>query len=399
MNYCFSSACSVLQQSLILRLAVASLCGACGSIPAGHAEQTAFNPARHGKGELRYINNVPVAIFAGTPQEIGEQHAVLLANPGSELLKFPRNFLADSGLELLWPLAVQAGKTLLLKSPARHQEELKAISETSGLDGDALAVANTLLELRRLGCSTLIVEPSRSATGGPLFGRNFDFPSLGMLDRFSLVTIYRVDGQHAFASVGFPGLVGVLSGMNDAGLSVATLDVYHSADGSPRFDPTGVPLAFVFRQILEECTTVAEAEALLQQCKATTCANLAVCDQQQGVVFEITPKQVVRRNAQQGLLPCTNHFRAEGLSLQEKCWRYDLLQTAREKQLLGIEDVQQHLHQANQKELTLQTMIFEPRTLMLHLALGRPPVSGNEMRQIELSPLFSEAGENAVQKP
>jgi len=55
------------------------------------------------------------------------------------------------------------------------------------------------------GCSSLLIEPSRSATGGPLFGRNLDFYGRGILHKYSLVAVYRPDGKHAFAAVTFPG--------------------------------------------------------------------------------------------------------------------------------------------------------------------------------------------------
>lgn len=168
--------------------------------------------------------------------------------------------LAECGYEFLWPFAVSAGKTLMKNSPADYLQEIGGATNQAELDDDILAVANTLLELRRVGCSSLIVEPERSATGGPLFGRNFDFPAFGLLDRYGVVMVIRPTDKHAFAAVGFPGLMGVLSGMNDAGLCVATLDVEDAADGSVRFEPTGVPMMLVFRQILEECTTIAEAE-------------------------------------------------------------------------------------------------------------------------------------------
>ena len=84
--------------------------------------------------------------------------------------------------------------------------------------------------------------------------------------------------------------------MNDAGLAVGTLDVEQLADKSRKFNPTGVPLAFVFRRILEECTTVDEAEALLRSIKPTTWMNLTVCDRDGGATFEITPDHIGRRD-------------------------------------------------------------------------------------------------------
>ena len=348
------------------------------------AKELVFPEARHGRGELRYVAGVPVAILVGTSEEIGEQRAALLAKPGAPMLEFPRKLFAEVGAEKFWPMAVVASQQLLKQAPARYRKEMAATAKHAGIDGDALGVGNTLLELRQMGCSTLIVEPKRSATGGPLFGRNFDFPSLGLLEKYNLVTVVCAEGQHRFASVGYPGLLGVLSGMNDTGLALATLDVYESGNGSPKFEMTGVPLALVFRQILEECTTVDEAEALLRRTKATTWMNLAVCDRERGVVFEITPTEVARRDASEAIVACTNHFRKKGLAVDTECWRYASLQKAKKEATLDVAAVHKHLHAANQGELTLQTMVFEPRELVLHLGIGKPPSSALPLRRVEL---------------
>ena len=355
----------------------------------GRAEEV-YSAGRSGKAELRFIDTIPVAIFEGTPQELGEQHSALLGKTSKELLKFQKRLFANFDAEFFYPFAVSAGKTLLLNAPLDYQREIAAATAGAGLEGDAVAVTNTLLELRRVGCSSLIVESERSATGELLFGRNFDFPPFGILDRYGLVKVIRPTGKHAYAEVGFPGLMGVVSGMNSAGLCVATLDVYDTADGSLHFDPKGVPMMLTFRQILEECATVAEAEALLKRTPATTQANLAVADRKLGVVFEITPKQVARRVAERGLVPCTNHFRTQGLTTGETCWRYDRLQQAQQESKLGVTEIQRHLHDANQGEFTLHTMIFEPRELVIHLALGHPPSSGQNLHRLELRELLEE---------
>ena len=358
-----------------------------GTTLAKPAGESAFVAKKVDGAELRYIGNVPLAILSGTPEEMGRQHGELLAGPGKAIAAFPERFAEEFGVTAFWPLVTQAGKTLVMQAPERHQQELAAIAAHSDLSSDKLAVGNTLLELRRLGCSAIVVEPTRSATGGPIFGRNFDFLTLGELDQYSMVIVYRPEGKHAFASVGFPGMVGAISGMNDAGLAVGTLDVEQSADKSRKFNPTGVPLAFVFRRILEECTTVDEAEALLKSIKPTTWMNLTVCDRDGGATFEITPDHIGRRDDEEGLVRCTNHFRCEGMSVGEECWRFDQLADVPNKPL-DVAAVQQRLDAANQGDLTLQTMVFEPRALVLHLAIGKPPVSDDPLVRIELAPLF-----------
>ena len=348
-----------------------------------------FTPREAEGGRLFYDHGIPIAVFSGTPEEIGRQHGALLGKPGQVVAAFPKRMAAEFGVTTLWPLAVQMGRAIWLNAPTPQQAELAAIAARSKLDPVDLAVGNTLLELRRLGCSALIVEPAHSATGAPIVGRNFDFPTLGKLDKYSLLLVYRPKTGHAFASIAFPTAVGVVSGMNDAGLTLATLDVEATADGSPMFNPLGTPLACVFRRILEECTTVAEAEKLLRGEKRTTCMNLVVCDRQQGAAFEITPKTVARRDAGEGgVVACTNHFVTKGLTVNEECWRYPILEAASQAPALDVEAVHKRLDQVNQGEFTLQTMIFEPRDLVLHLAFGKPPVSDDPLTRIELKPLF-----------
>src|SRR5437764_1323359 len=121
------------------------------------------------------------------------------------------------------------------------------------------------------------------------------------------------DGKRAFASVTYPGMLGCVSGINDAGLAVADLTVTDAADGSPKLDPGGVPYTLALRRVLEECATVEEAERLLRSLRRTVRQNVAVCDRTHGAVFEITPRTLAVRRPDEGVCACTNHFRTAGL--------------------------------------------------------------------------------------
>jgi isopenicillin-N N-acyltransferase like protein len=345
---------------------------------------------RSGKGALKSVNGVPVLFLQGTPQEIGTQQGKLVGKHVSKLIDFPKAFLKKSGRGGQWTLATIAGKVLLRNLSPDHRAELMATIKSSGLDADAVIVANTMLELRRMGgCSTLIVGKDRSKTGGVLFGRNFDFPPMGVLDKYGIVTVYRPKGKHAFVSIGFPGLLGVISGMNDAGLCVATLDVYGAKDGSAKFDLSGKPMMFTFRRILEECKTVKEAHALLKRSKATTWMNLTVADADGGMVFELTPKSVVPRKPDHNLLACTNHFRTDALCTSKSCRRYASLIKSRTYTKVGLDDLKTLMHSANQKTWTIQTMIFEPSAMKLHVSLTDPPTSNKTFKTLDVKKLLA----------
>ena len=361
--------------------------------PALAAEAHRFSEGKHEKGELKYVNSLPVLIVQGTPQEIGRQQAALTTDVAAELVDYPKDFLSTLGLAKRWPQFIELGRSLLPQVPKDHLAELDAFAAASQFDRDAVLAVNTMVDVYRGGfaCSSLMVDPQRSATGGPLFGRNLDFFSLGRLHKYSLVVVCRPEGKHAFVSVTFPGLFGCLSGMNDAGLALAVHEVFFSRDGSAMFDPRGTPYLFCFRRILEECTTVEEAAGLLRSTGRTTLLNLAICDRRGGAVLEITPKHVVLRRGVDGLCACTNHFRSRRLGTFALAWRYHLLMTSRDIQSIGLADVAEKLDDANLGRLTMQTMIFEPAPLVLHLAIGSCPSSALPLKPLELTPLFEAA--------
>ncbi len=354
------------------------------------AEETFhFDEARFESGELRYIDGIPVMLLQGSPEEIGRQHGTLAAKAVAPFTALPKEILKEHGVEGAWPLVAAASRTLVKRVDEDHQREMAAMIEASGIDRDLVTVGNTMLELRRLGgCSALVALGSRSATAGPLFGRNLDFPTHGVLHKFGLVLVVRPKGKHAFVSVGMPGAVGVSSGMNDEGLSLGTLDVYESADGSSMFDAEGIPLLFCYRRLLEECTTVDEAEKLMRTLKPTTWANLMVCDANEAAVFELTPKSLVVRRPDDGMLACTNHFRSKELARSKECRRYEMLESAFDVKQFDVSRVHDYMHAVNQGEWTMQTMVFEPRALKLHVALGRGPATALPLKTLDLEEVF-----------
>jgi len=353
------------------------------------AEPFRYPQAKAGKGELKYVENVPVLTVQGTSDEIGGQLGELGLKPISELFNQVDAFLKSVHREASFPILAKMGGLMALQFPKEHLAELDAAAKSSGLPRDRLVLANVITDLMKIGgCSTLVVEPELSATGGPLFGRNLDWPPFANLAEATLVIVCRPDGKHAFASVTFPGVVGCLSGMNDTGLSLAMLVVNRTNDKSARFNPLGVPNVLVFRRILEECSTVDEAEKLLRSVRPTTMFNLAVCDTAKGVVFEVTTKTVALRSAEQGMCACTNHFRTDDLAVDTSCGRYATLDKFRGQKNVGVSDVARQLDAVNQGSRTLQSMIFEPKARKLHLAFGPGPASRLPLTPIELAPLM-----------
>src|SRR5262245_26437633 len=277
----------------------------------GYAEEPfRFPVAKHGaEATLTYVGNVPVLQVAGSPAEIGTTVGTLALKPGSRVLGYPRELLRLRKVEGLWNYFKGSGKALYKQFPEASREELEAIVTGAGAERDLVIAGNTFFDLKKVVlCSAVLVEPSRSATGGTMLARNLDYPSLGYIHQYSLVTVYRPKGKLAFAAVGFPGLVGVLSGINEAGLCLGVLEVFDAKEGETHFDNKGIPYGICLRNALEEARTIDEAKALLEKVRRTTTINVAIADAKEVAVLEVSPSRVVKRPGARGVCVTTNHF-------------------------------------------------------------------------------------------
>jgi predicted choloylglycine hydrolase len=355
-----------------------------------------FPAGRHGKAELKYVNGIPVLIVSGTPREIGSAVGALALKPARRVVSYPRGLLKALDLDRTWALFLNTGKAMFKQFPEPYQEELEAMVRAARVERDGVIAGNTFFDLKKfLACSAVLVSGDRSATGGPLLARNLDYPSLGYIHQYSLVTVYRPRGKHAFATVGFPGLVGALSGINDAGLALGVLEVFDVKSGEPHFDVRGIPYGLCLRTLLAECRTIAEAQKKLEGMKRTTTINVIIADRKGVAVLEVTPGRVVRRDPEKGVCPCTNHFCTATLkpdkpvNVDNSFERFATLAEVRTwKGKADREQLRKQLDACNLGNLTLQTMVFEPATLRLHLSIGKTPASRGPLRTLDLTPLF-----------
>jgi hypothetical protein len=355
-----------------------------------------FPASADGKAELKYVDGLPVLTVEGGPADMGAAIGKLALQPGRRVLGYPRQLLELRGIEKLWSFILGTGKGMFKHFPDDYRDELEAIVKSAGAERDLVIAGNTFFDIKKtLACSAVLVEKDKSATGGPLFARNLDYPSLGYIHQYSLVTVYRPKGRLAFAAVGFPGLVGVLSGMNEAGLTLGVLEVFDIKVGEKHFDVRGTPYGLCLRRVLEKAKTIDEAKKVLEGLRRTTTINVAIADAREVAVLEVTPTHVVKRKADRGVCVTTNHFCSAKLK-PEKPVNIDLsferfAKLAEMRELegkLSVERLRKQLDQVHLGTLTLQTMAFEPATLKLHLSIGKVPASGQPFRTIDLKPFL-----------
>ena len=358
--------------------------------PAAPAKIFRYKEGKFEGAELKYVGKIPVLVVEGTPDEIGKQLGHLQVAVVGDFQKLLEKYVAFRGWNDVYPYMLRVGGVLTFNFPAGHRKEFEASAKESKVDRDLLVLINTAFDVVSVfACSAIVAEPDRSATGEVVMGRNLDLPPFAHMHELTMVTVYRPKGKHAFASVGFPAIVGVISGMNDSGLSLAVNEIYESKDAAPKYSPLGTPKLMLLRRVLEECTTIDEAEKLLKATPRTGLMAVTMADKTGGAVFEITPKNVIRRRPADGIVTCTNDFLSPELEMNRRlCRRRAQLEAGRLTEKLSTDDVGGLLHAARFPKMTMQTMIFEPARLRLHLAFGTIPSSELPRETVDLTPFL-----------
>jgi len=153
--------------------------------------------------------------------------------------------------------------------PPAFREELKGLSSGSGVSHSDLLMMNTLDDLLnvlrrlaprvpKLGCSSFALLGERCRDSAMLHGRNLDYHFRGtsledhgavarLLAGQSLVFVYRPSGRAAFISIGWPGLVGVTTAINQEGLCLGNLTSYIRCNTAK-----GTPTSILYRTLMEE---------------------------------------------------------------------------------------------------------------------------------------------------
>ncbi|MBN2311315.1 MAG: hypothetical protein JXR94_20225, partial [Candidatus Hydrogenedentes bacterium] len=228
---------------------------------------------------LEEIDGTIVLHLKGTPYEMGYQHGFLARDRVSDAMALFDGLLGLARKETGMPRAavefvldwVYAGCAPHI--PERHRRELEGLADGAGVDLQMLRRFHVLSVLSERDCSVFAVFGKATGNGHVFHGRNFDWNmSLGLQDNAALI-LYKPEGMVPFASAGYLGTVGILSGMNMEGIAVGQVGAINT-DGRHR----GIPLMFLLRRILEEAHDVDDATRIIQNARRTVGYNYLVAD-------------------------------------------------------------------------------------------------------------------------
>jgi isopenicillin-N N-acyltransferase-like protein len=329
---------------------------------------------------------LPIVLLKGSSSQLGAQEASQLGDSIHLLHDQYLNVFVGSGAKRF--IALSAANLFESELRPEHREELHALATATKIDERETMLGQCFLDLAQLsGCSTITLPASAAPDHVARFGRNLDFWSLNIADKYTTVLIVQPnDGRFAYAAIGWPGMIGVLSGMNERGLSLANMEVPRSTRM-----PTAMPYTLLYRTVLERCSNVDEAVALLKRTPCQTANNLMLMDAEGSrAVVELSPAAVnVRYGKDDRALISTNHQRNQDTETPGRCDRYDYLHDA-SRTLFGKIDVRkiEGMLDTVGSRGTLQSMVFEPSNRVIYLSAGTMAAS-KPFSRLDLKPYFA----------
>ena len=209
--------------------------------------------------------------------------------------------------------------------PREYQEEIYAMSLSCSHGFDAYGtpygrqlnyhaahdIGHTMQEYMLVGCSSFAVWGEESEDGGLLVGRNFDFYVGDEFAENKVVLFVEPEEGYRYASVTWPGMTGVVSGMNECGLTVTI----NAAKGAL---PTSsaMPISLLARHILQHAATIDEAFALAGSCRTFVSESLLIGSARDGraAVIEKTPSETHLFAPDGTRVVCTNHYQSDAFA-------------------------------------------------------------------------------------
>lgn len=332
---------------------------------------------------LTLVGSVPVLRLSGTPREMGFQHGAALKPQIHFLYREYHEAMVKRVVGQ--PELLEWAKATEPFIPEALKEEMKGLAEGSGLPYEEILVVNTAIDrFQTIACSTVVAAGDATKDGAVYFGRNLDFPGRNILQRMSVVIVWSPGGGPQLAAVTWPGLVGVLSGMNSEGVSGATMLVHKGRARRP-----GLPYLMMYRQALSAARAKDDVYAAISKAKRTSSNNFMVVDATgASEVIEFDPEAAVRRPAVHGCVCSTNFFASE--DLRDLCMpmgkeRYETLAEflERERGRIDLGLVKKALADvATPFYLNIQSMVFLPGEREIHLSEGQelPAAKGPYVR-------------------
>ncbi|XZF15592.1 C45 family autoproteolytic acyltransferase/hydrolase [Chitinophagaceae bacterium MMS25-I14] len=175
-------------------------------------------------------------------------------------------------------------------------------------------VGHALQNMMLVGCTSFGAWNASTADGSMLLGRNFDFWVGDLFAENKMVAFYKPEKGYRFAFITWGGFTGVVSGMNEKGLTVTI----NAARSKIPFS-SATPVSLVAREVLQYAGNTAEAIAIAHKRKMFVSESFLIgsAADHKAIIIEKTPDTLAVYDPQQDHILCTNHYQSDFFATQD----------------------------------------------------------------------------------
>ncbi len=172
-------------------------------------------------------------------------------------------------------------------------------------------IGHALQGLNMVGCTSFSVWDGKSADSSLIVARNFDFFAGKKFAENKIVCFIKPSAGHRFMMVTWAGMMGVVSGMNEKGLTVTINASKSSVPGQ-----AAAPVSLVAREILQYAANIKEAEEIASRRKMFVSESILIGSAADGrsAIIEKTPRKQDLFMPDGNRIVCANHFQGSTFS-------------------------------------------------------------------------------------
>jgi len=172
-------------------------------------------------------------------------------------------------------------------------------------------IGHALQNLALVGCTSFGTWGSRSADSTLIIGRNFDFYVGDHFSENKIVSFEKPSDGFKFMYVSWGGFIGVVSGMNEKGLTVTI-----NAAKSDIPSGSATPVSLVAREILQYAENIQEAMSIAKKRKMFVSESFLIgsSEDNKAVIIEKTPDSLGLYDPGKNEIICANHFQSKELN-------------------------------------------------------------------------------------
>jgi tetratricopeptide (TPR) repeat protein len=169
-------------------------------------------------------------------------------------------------------------------------------------------IGHALQGLNLVGCTSFSVWNGRSIDSSLLIGRNFDFYMGEKFAENKIVCFMNPSDGYQFMMITWPDLIGVVSGMNEKGLTVTI-----NASKSSIPTQAATPVTILAREILQYATTIEEAWDISEKRNLFVSESIMIGSaiDNKTAVIEKSPDRSNLLIPESDRIICSNHFQGK----------------------------------------------------------------------------------------